>query len=132
MNIEDAKQLAKQGDREGAIAMLRQMLEQNEGERELVLLELGVVYNAMGETMQAINHLNEVMRINPENIKAKAYLDMINGILDYYCKDLLNPWCTTVILLKYWSNNLAWVFHQALRSVVRLWGMGYERAMEGS
>lgn len=71
--------------------MLRQMLEQNEGERELVLLELGVVYNAMGETMQAINHLNEVMRINPENIKAKAYLDMINGILDYYCKDLLNP-----------------------------------------
>ena len=91
MNIEEAKQLAKQGDREGAIAMLRQMLEQNEGERELVLLELGVEYNAMGETTQAINHLNEVMRINPENIKAKAYLDMINGILDYYCKDLLNP-----------------------------------------
>ena len=91
MNIEDAKQLAKQGDREGAIAMLRQMLEQNEGERELVLLELGVVYNAMGETTQAINHLNEVLRINPENIKAKAYLDMINGILDYSCKDLLNP-----------------------------------------
>ena len=91
MNIEDAKQLAKQGDREGAIAMLRQMLEQNEGERELVLLELGVVYNAMGETMLAINRLNEVMRINPENRKAKDYLDMINGILDYFCKDLLNP-----------------------------------------
>ena len=28
MNIEDAKQLAKQGDRKGAIALLRQMLEQ--------------------------------------------------------------------------------------------------------
>ena len=56
-----------------------------------MLLELGVVYNAMGETTQAINHLNEVMRINPENTKAKAYLDMINGILNYYCKDLLNP-----------------------------------------
>lgn len=39
MNIEEVKQLAKQGDREGAIAMLRQMLEQNEGERELVLLD---------------------------------------------------------------------------------------------
>ena len=83
MNIEEAKQLAKQGDREGAIAMLRQMLEQNEGERELVLLELGVVYNAMGETTQAINHLNEVMRINPENPKAQASLDMINGILNH-------------------------------------------------
>ena len=78
MNIEDAKQLAKQGDREGAIALLRQMLEQNEGERELVLLELGVVYNAMGETTQAINHLNEVMRINPENTKAKAYLESLS------------------------------------------------------
>ena len=65
--------------------------DRNEGERELVLLELGVVYNAMGETTQAINHLNEVMRINPENAKAKAYLEMINGILNYYCKDLLNP-----------------------------------------
>ena len=74
MNIEEVKQLAKQGDREGAIAMLRQMSEQNEGERELVLLELGVVYNAMGETTQAINHLNEVMRINPENTKAKVVL----------------------------------------------------------
>ncbi len=91
MSIEKAKQLAKQGRREEALALLRQMLERNEGERELVLLELGVVYNAMGETTQAINHLNEVLRINPENIKAKAYLDMINGILDYYCKDLLNP-----------------------------------------
>ena len=48
MNIEEAKQLAKQGDREGAIAMLRQMLEQNEGERELVLLELGVVLMPWG------------------------------------------------------------------------------------
>mgnify|MGYP001095579431 CR=1 FL=1 len=91
MNIENAKQLAKQGNREGAMTMLRQMLEQNEGELELVLLELGVVYNTMGDTTHAINHLNEVIRINPENTKAKAYLDMINGILDYYCKDLLNP-----------------------------------------
>ena len=91
MNIEDAKQLAKQGDREGAIALLRQMLEQNEGERELVLLELGVVFNAMGETTQAIYHVNEVMGINPENAKAKAYLEIINGILNYLCKDLLNP-----------------------------------------
>ncbi len=91
MGIEEAKQLAKQGRREDAVAMLQQMLEKNEGERELVLLELGAVYYAMGNTTQALNHLNEVMRINPENMKAKNYLDMINGILNYFCKDLLNP-----------------------------------------
>jgi len=91
MGIEEAKQLAKRGRREDAVAMLQQMLEKNEGERETVLLELGAVYYAMGDTTRALNHLNEVVRINPENRKAKNYLDMINGILDYYCKDLLNP-----------------------------------------
>lgn len=51
MGIEEAKQLAKQGRREDAIAMLQQMLEKNEGERELVLLEIqkraGAAWNEM-------------------------------------------------------------------------------------
>lgn len=91
MNIEEAKQLAKKGQRDEAIAMLCRMLENGDGERESVLLELGAVYYAKRDTVQALNCLNEVMRINPGNTKAKAYLEMINGILDYYCKDLLNP-----------------------------------------
>lgn len=91
MNIEEAKQLAKSGKRDEAIEVLQRMLEQGEEDREAVLLELGAVYYAKGDTTQALNHLNEVMSMNPGNTKAKAYLDMINGILDYYCKDLLNP-----------------------------------------
>lgn len=91
MKIEDIKKIAKEGRRDEAIGMLQQMLEHNEGEREDVLLELGAVYYAKGDTTRALNHFNEVMRINPGNTKAKNYLDMINGILDYYCKDLLNP-----------------------------------------
>ena len=91
MEIEDIKKIAKEGRRDEAIEMLQQMLERNEGEREEVLLELGGVYYAKGDTTQALNHLNEVMRINPGNTKAKNYLDIINGILNYYCKDLLNP-----------------------------------------
>lgn len=91
MNIEEVKQLAKDGQRDEAVAILLQMLESGAEEREAVLLELGAVYYAKGDTVQALNYLNEVMRINPGNTKAKAYLEMINGILDYYCKDLLNP-----------------------------------------
>lgn len=91
MKIEDIKKIAKEGRRDEAIGMLQQMLDHNEGEREDVLLELGAVYYAKGDTTRALNHLNEVVRINPGNTKAKNYLDMINGILDYYCKDLLNP-----------------------------------------
>lgn len=91
MNIEEVKQLAKDGQRDEAVAILLQMLESGAEEREAVLLELGAVYYAKGDTVQALNYLNEVMRINPGNTKAKAYLEMINAILDYYCKDLLNP-----------------------------------------
>ena len=91
LDIESAKRLAKNGQREAAIVMLHQMLEVGEKDREAILLELGAIYYAKGNTVQALNHLNEVMRINPINRKAKAYLEMINGILNYYCKDLLNP-----------------------------------------
>lgn len=91
MSIDEAKRLAKNGQREEAVKMLSRMMECGEGKREDVLLELGAIYYAMGDTTRALNHLNEVMRINPENLKAKNYLEIINGILDYYCKDLLNP-----------------------------------------
>ena len=67
------------------------MLEEEGCYRETVLLELGVVYNAMADMTNALNCLNEVLRINPENTRAKTYVDMINSILNYYCKDLLNP-----------------------------------------
>lgn len=89
--MEDVKLLVKEGRKQEAITMLQQMLEKNEGEREQVLFELGVLYNGTGDTTRALNCLNEVMRLNPDNTKAQAYLDMINGILNYYCKDLLNP-----------------------------------------
>ena len=84
MNIEEAKQLAKNGQRDEAIAMLLQMLENGAGERETVLLELGVVYYAKGDTTQALNHFNEVVRINPENTKAKTYLDILELARDKY------------------------------------------------
>ncbi|WP_065218538.1 MULTISPECIES: tetratricopeptide repeat protein [Butyricimonas] len=91
MSIDEAKRLAKNGQREEAAKMLSRMMECGEGKREDVLLELGAVYYAKGDTTSALNCLNEVVRLNPANRKAKAYLEMINGILDYYCKDLLNP-----------------------------------------
>lgn len=91
MEIEEYKKIAKEGRRDEAIEMLRQMLERNEGEREEVLLELGCRVLCERDTNSALNHLNEVMRINPGIQRQKTYLDMINGILNYYCKDLLNP-----------------------------------------
>ena len=91
MEIEDIREMAKAGRRQEAVEELTRMLEAEECDRESVLLELGVTYNAMADMSNALNCLNEVLRINPENTKARTYVDMINSILNYYCKDLLNP-----------------------------------------
>ena len=91
MTVEEIRQMAKSGRRQEAIDILSRMLDEGEGNREEVLLELGVLYNSMADTTKALNCLNEVLRINPENTKARTYVQMINGILNYYCKDLLNP-----------------------------------------
>lgn len=91
MEIEDIREMAKAGCRREAVEELTKMLEEEGCDRETVLLELGVVYNAMADMTNALNCLNEVLRINPENTRAKTYVDMINSILNYYCKDLLNP-----------------------------------------
>ena len=91
MEIEDIREMAKAGRRREAVEELTKMLEEEGCDRETVLLELGVVYNAMADMTNALNCLNEVLRINPENTRAKTYVDMINSILTYYCKDLLNP-----------------------------------------
>ena len=91
MEIEDIREMAKAGRRREAVEELTKMLEEEGCDRETVLLELGVVYNAMADMTNALNCLNEVLRINPENTRAKTYVDMINSILNYYCKDLLTP-----------------------------------------
>ena len=91
MEIEDIREMAKAGRRREAVEELTKMLEEEGCDRETVLLELGVVYNAMADMTNALNCLNEVLRINPENTRAKTYVDMMNSILNYYCKDLLNP-----------------------------------------
>lgn len=91
MTVEEIRQMAKSGRRQESIDILSRMLDEGEGNREEVLLELGVLYNSMADTTKALNCLNEVLRMNPENTKARTYVQMINGILNYYCKDLLNP-----------------------------------------
>lgn len=91
MEIDEIKRMAKEGRREEALEALRGMLEAGEGDRETLLLEMGVIYNGMADRQQALNCLNEVLRMNPGNTRARVHVEMINSILNYYCKDLLNP-----------------------------------------
>ncbi len=88
--IEEAKQMVEAGNRQEAILHLEEAVRGNENNEEL-LLYLGELIYAEGRMADALNKFNAVLRLNPDNHKATNYKTMINGILGYYCKDLLNP-----------------------------------------
>lgn len=87
---EKIKELLQAGRREEAIAMLEEYL-QFRPKDENGILQLGELLYASGKMTEALNKFNAVLRLNPDNRKAANYKTMINNILGYYCKDLLNP-----------------------------------------
>lgn len=62
-----------------------------EGKDGSLLLQLGELYYTAGRTIDALNAFNTVLRTDPDNTKARTYVVMINNVLNYYNKDLLNP-----------------------------------------
>lgn len=83
-------ELLKEGNKAGAVQMLEECGGANVADEELLLLWGELLYSE-GKMTDALNKFNAVVRQNPENGKARNYVTMINNILGYYCKDLLNP-----------------------------------------
>lgn len=81
--------LVAEGQITEALAELEKYPVEQQG--EAWLLYIGELYYKLGKSTEALNRFNAVLRINPENVKALAYVEMINGVLDFFCKDLLNP-----------------------------------------
>ena len=87
---EQIDELLKEGKRKDAIVLLEQCLEKD-GSNEDLLLKLGELIYADGRMTEALNKFNALLRLHPEHQKAQNYVTMINNILSYFCKDLLNP-----------------------------------------
>lgn len=83
-------ELIRSGHRTEAIRLLEEW-GQERMEDEALLLQWGELLYADGKMTEALNKFNAVLRLNPEHSKARNYVTMINSILGYYCKDLLNP-----------------------------------------
>lgn len=82
------EKLIKEGKLQEAISELeKKALPRNETD----LLELGELYYRTGKNTEALNLFNAVLRLNPENSKARTYISMINEVLDFFYKDMLNP-----------------------------------------
>jgi len=87
---QEVEELLGAGKRTEAIQILEEYWKQNPQDEE-VLLKLGELIYAEGKMTDALNKFNALLRLNPNHQKARNYVTMINGILDYFCKDLLNP-----------------------------------------
>lgn len=83
------EKLVKEGKLQKAIIELEKKTADQPAEMDL--LELGELYYRVGKSTDALNKFNAVLRLNPENSKAQTYISMISKVLDFFCKDLLNP-----------------------------------------
>lgn len=81
--------LIAEGKIEEAVAALEQDIQREPSEEKLLLL--GELFYNQGRSIEALNKFNAVLKLNSENTKASAYVKMINDILNFYHKDLLNP-----------------------------------------
>ena len=54
-------------------------------------MERGIYYYGLNEFGPAINDFNHVIEIEPDNVSAKEYLNMIQEILAFRYTDLYNP-----------------------------------------
>lgn len=81
--------LIAEGKIEEAVAALEQDIQRAPSEEKLLLL--GELFYNQGRSIDALNKFNAVLKLNSENTKASAYVKMINDILNFYHKDLLNP-----------------------------------------
>lgn len=78
---------------EGKVAEAISELEKMPSERQDKewLFTIGELYYRMGRHTDALNKFNALLRLEPEHVQATAYVRMIHEILDFFCKDLLNP-----------------------------------------
>lgn len=90
MHIDKLRQMAEEGKRTEAIRLLEQRVSERKEDGEALLL-LGELIYAEGRMPEALNKFNAVLRLEPDNQKARNYVTMINNILGYYCKDMFNP-----------------------------------------
>ena len=122
---------AKSGDFDGAVAFLRQLLEQSPGDEEL-LYNLGVLHGEAGHPPEAMAYMQQVLEKNPNHPGALNYVGyslaesgaeldraekMINKALEQKPDD------------GYITDSLGWVYYMRARPLVQAGRVDAGRAM---
>lgn len=89
---EDLYNRAKAAFEEGSIEETLDILKNNVSDENINILFLkGEASYYLQNWGDSLNYFRKVLVINPENTKAKTYIDMIQNILSFYHTDFFNP-----------------------------------------
>jgi len=75
---------------DAALELSLEKVEENVKDVE-ALLYCGKIYQKKGDTRKAMNFFMRVLEVDPDNVVARTSLDMLNSIMGYFCKDMINP-----------------------------------------
>ncbi|MFA8436133.1 MAG: tetratricopeptide repeat protein [Marinifilaceae bacterium] len=88
--IKAAQEKVAANEIQEAIALYKEVTELDPKHEE-AFFQIGTLYYQLGQFGPALSGFYAVIDINPDNKKAQVNLDMINSIMDYHNKDLINP-----------------------------------------
>lgn len=88
--MEKIEALIKADKLDEALEISLSMVEQDAKDVN-ALLYCGKIYQRKADSRNAMNYFMKVLAIDPENKVAQVSRDMIKGINDYFCKDMINP-----------------------------------------
>ena len=83
-----AKEALEQNRQEEALAILKPLVIENNGE---AIFMTGEIYYKLQRWGEALNHFSRYLEQYPTDPKAESYCAMIQNILGFYHKDLYNP-----------------------------------------
>ena len=108
-------------DADRAIAVISDFIAANPGSADAYVMR-GLKHFGRGARALAINDFLKALEIQPDSVAARTALDSANSILDFYHKDLFNPYAGRFIRPRpFHPPQAASVFALLPRGAVPFW-----------
>jgi len=90
MNITEVKQLVEQNEPEKALVILNDLISKDAFDLQALLLR-GRIHYKMQNWGDAMNDYSSALELEPDHPEARSGLEMARSILGYFTPDMFNP-----------------------------------------